>query len=84
MLYVITATPLNSAETGTSTYKIGAKDLITINVFDVPELNITVRVGEDGTIALPLLGNIEIEGLTRAGVEKKLATLLEEKYLKNA
>ncbi len=84
VLSVINTTLLNSAETGTSTYKIGAKDLITINVFDVPELNITVRVGEDGTIALPLLGNIEIEGLTRAGVEKKLATLLEEKYLKNA
>lgn len=67
-----------------NTYRIGAKDLITINVFDVPELNITVRVAEDGTITLPLLGNIEIEGLTRANLEKHLASLLEQKYLKNA
>ncbi len=65
-------------------YKIGAKDLITISVFDVPELNITVRVAEDGTITLPLLGNIKLEGLTRAEIEKHLASLLEQKYLKNA
>ncbi len=68
----------------TSGYAIGAKDLLDIKVFEVPELNITIRVGENGTIALPLLGVVEVEGLTRRGVEEKLARLLEESYLKNA
>lgn len=65
-------------------YNIGPKDLITISVFDVPDLNITVRISEDGTIVLPLLGRVEAGGLTRFQLENKLAGLLEEKYLKNA
>lgn len=66
-------------------YKIGAKDLLEITVFALPELNQTVRVSEDGSITLPLLGKVIIAGLTKEEVEKKLAALLFEKnYLKNA
>lgn len=65
-------------------YTIGPKDLLTINVFEVPELNITVRVAEDGTIALPLLGVVQVQGLNSMQLENKLATLLEKNYLKNA
>ena len=66
-------------------YKIGAKDLLEITVFALPELNQTVRVSEDGSITLPLLGKVPIAGLTKEDVEKKLAGLLFEKnYLKNA
>lgn len=65
-------------------YTIGPGDLLTISVFEVPELNITVRVSEDGTITLPLLGNIKVEGLTRFELERRLAGLLEKSYLKNA
>ena len=70
-------------ETGVS-YTIGPGDLIDIKVFDVPELNITVRVSGNGTIALPLIGNIRAEGLTRFQLETQLATQLEKNYLKNA
>jgi polysaccharide biosynthesis/export protein len=72
------------AESFIKEYKIGAKDLLEIKVFELPELNQTVRVSEDGTITLPLLQQVKIEGLTKDEVEKKLASLLEEKYLKNA
>lgn len=65
-------------------YSIGPKDLLTINVFEVPELNITVRVSEDGSIVTPLLGNIHVSGLTRFQLEKKLVKLLEKSYLKSA
>jgi polysaccharide export outer membrane protein len=65
-------------------YFIGPGDLLTISVFEVPELNITVRVSEDGSITLPLLGNIKVEGLTRFELERRLAGLLEKNYLKNA
>jgi polysaccharide export outer membrane protein len=73
-----------SQENKDYSYNIGPKDLISINVFDVPDLNITVRISEDGSIVLPLLGRVEVGGLTRFQLEKKLAGLLEEKYLKNA
>ncbi len=65
-------------------YTIGPKDLLTISVFEVPELNITVRVAEDGTIALPLLGVVRVQGLNPLQLEARLATLLEKSYLKNA
>lgn len=64
-------------------YKIGPKDLLEIKVFGLDKLNTTVRVSEEGRITLPLLGEIEVEGLTKAELEKKLVKLLEEKYLHN-
>lgn len=64
-------------------YQIGAKDLLEISVFEVPELNITVRVSENGMVNLPLLGEIKAEGLNRFDLEKKIAALLEKNYLKN-
>ncbi len=71
-------------ETFVKEYKVGPKDLLEITVFELPELSQTVRVSEDGSITLPLLGKVTIEGLTKDELEKKLATLLEEKYLKKA
>lgn len=65
-------------------YFIGARDLLEIKVFEFPELSQTVRVSEDGSISLPLLGRIEVQGLTKDAVEAKLAGLLEAKYIKNA
>jgi polysaccharide export outer membrane protein len=67
-----------------NTYTIGPQDLLSINVFGVEELNTRVRIAGDGTITLPLLGEIEVGGLTPAQLEKKLAQMLEKNYLKNA
>ncbi len=68
----------------TSDYVIGAKDLLEITVFDLPELSQTVRVSEDGSISFSLLGRVEASGLTAQQLEKKLAALLDQQYTKNA
>ncbi len=65
-------------------YVIGAKDLLEITVFNLPELNQTVRVSEDGSISFSLLGRVEVTGLTAQQLEKKLAALLDQQYTKNA
>jgi len=65
-------------------YKIGAKDVLQITVFELPELNQTVRVSEDGSVSLSLLGKVDVAGLTAQGLEKKLASILDQKYTKNA
>lgn len=72
------------AEATATSYIIGPNDLLSINVFKVPELNTTVRVAGDGTIALPLLGTIRVEGMNQNQLETKLAALLDERYLQNA
>ena len=84
ILFILVASIiLFGQERSTADYRIGAKDLLEINVFGLKELNKTVRVSEDGKISLPLLGEVEVEGLTKAELEKKLSRLLEEKYLQN-
>ena len=62
-------------------YKIGPNDLLEIRVFELPDLNLTVRVSEDGSITFSLLGRIEVAGYTAHGLEQKLATVLTEKYV---
>jgi len=64
-------------------YIIGPRDLLEIKVFELPEFDHTVRVSEDGSITLPLLGNVKVGGLSKDKAEKRLAELLD-KYVKNA
>ena len=83
-VYLILLSPyLFSQERETIDYKIGPKDLLDISVFGLDELTRTVRVSGDGKITLPLLGEVDVEGLTKGELEKKLSQLLEEKYLQN-
>ena len=79
-----TATDAASAQAQSYEYLIGPKDLLEISVFEVPELNITVRVSENGMINLPLLGELKAEGLNRLDLEKRVASMLEKSFLKNA
>lgn len=64
-------------------YQIGAFDLLKIDVFQVPELSQTVRVNSKGYISLPLIGSVQISGLTSQQLEVYLAKLLGEKYLQS-
>ena len=64
-------------------YIIGPRDLLEIKVFELPEFDHTVRVSEDGSITLPLIGNIQIGGLTKDKAEERLSELLG-KYVKKA
>lgn len=45
-------------------YRIGPGDRMDINVFDVPELDVAVRVEQSGEISLPLIGDVRAAGLT--------------------
>lgn len=58
---------------------IGAFDLIAVSVYDAPELTRTVRVGEDGFIALPMVGKkFRAGGLMPAELEASIATQLKD------
>ena len=64
-------------------YRIGRQDLLEIKVFDVEELNQTVRVSDDGSISMPLLGRLVVSGLTKTELEGLLARLLGERYVRD-
>ncbi|HEY8022659.1 MAG TPA: polysaccharide biosynthesis/export family protein [Thermoanaerobaculia bacterium] len=65
-------------------YRIGPKDLVAVQVFEVPELNVERRVTEDGKINLPLIGDVAASGLTENELALRLKTLLEAKYVQRA
>jgi polysaccharide export outer membrane protein len=57
---------------------IGAFDLLAVSVYDAPELTRTVRVGEDGHIALPMVSRkFKASGLMPAELEALIAAQLE-------
>lgn len=64
-------------------YVIGAEDILQIKVFDVKDLDETVRVANDGTIAMPLLGRIKASGLTADELRDRLETDLGKNLLQH-
>ncbi|MGA8224875.1 MAG: polysaccharide biosynthesis/export family protein [Candidatus Acidiferrales bacterium] len=65
-----------------SDYRIGAHDLLEINVFEAPELNRSLRVSASGEITMPLIGTVQSAGLTSRDLEFVLEERLR-KYLKD-
>jgi polysaccharide export outer membrane protein len=80
------AAPVAGEQAVAPGYRIGARDLLEIRVFEMPELNEPPqhRVSEDGTISLPPLADLQVAGLTEAEVAQKIKTMLEEKYAQRA
>lgn len=72
------------ADTPAGSYRLGPRDLIAIKVFEVPELNVETRVSERGTVNLPLIGDVDAEGLTAEQFETRLEELLESRYVNRA
>jgi len=64
-------------------YVIGPEDVLDIEVFGVPELNKTVRVANDGTISLALLGHVPAAGLSTRQLREDLETRYGHSYLES-
>ncbi len=54
-------------------YLLGAGDVLRITVFQSPELSLEARVSESGTLSYPLLGTLNVRGLTAAQAEARIA-----------
>src|SRR4029079_15487097 len=72
-----------SLKKGGSDYRIGRQDLLQLSVFDLKELDQTVRVADDGSITLPLLDLLQVAGLTKGELEALIARLREERFVRN-
>jgi len=61
-----------------SDYVIGTGDLISVQVFDVPEISRELRVSQTGTIGIPLIPvRLHVSGLTEIQAERKIQEVLE-------
>ena len=60
-------------------------DLISVSVFDVPELEKHVRITDRGSITLPLVGEMTVAGLSPAQAEHTVgAALASGRFIRNA
>jgi len=63
---------------------IGPRDVIEVKVFQDPNLYTRMTVTDDGRITMPLLGKVDVSGLTPTELEARIKTLLEAKYINKA
>ncbi len=64
-------------------YQVGPGDVLEITVYDNPELSRIPTVQTNGAITYPLLGEIQVAGLTVSEVQRKITNLLAKDYLVN-
>jgi polysaccharide biosynthesis/export protein len=64
-------------------YAISSGDLVWVTIFEAQELNTQARAGSRGTITLPLIGPVEVVGLTTREAERKIEDLYRAKFLQD-
>jgi polysaccharide export outer membrane protein len=62
-------------------YEVGPGDVIEVAVYGNEDLSRIPTVQTNGSISLPLLGEVQVAGLTIAEVQRKITNLLEKDYL---
>ncbi|HEX6363216.1 MAG TPA: polysaccharide export protein EpsE [Albitalea sp.] len=63
---------------------LGAGDVIRISVFQNPDLSLETRISEQGQITFPLVGSVNLGGLSVNAAEQRIARALRDgKYVLN-
>jgi len=64
-------------------YILGPEDVLVIDVFNLPEMRQVVRIENDGSISVKLLGRVKAAGFTSTELEKHLAKEWGKSYLQD-
>jgi polysaccharide export outer membrane protein len=75
--------PVASPAGATPEYRVGPGDVLEVTVFGNDDLSRSPTVQTDGAVSLPLLGDVEVGGLSVPEIQRKLTTLLARDYLVN-
>ena len=78
LAYLSLAAVAVAQENANVDYTLGPGDTIRIVVFQNPDLTLDTRVTESGSITYPLIGNVEVGGLTINAAEKRIAKGLKD------
>lgn len=62
-------------------YRLGAGDEIRIAIFGLDAANSSYAIGDQGSISVPLVGQVDVNGKTLAEVEAALASTLRDKQI---
>src|SRR6476469_4685442 len=72
-----------AAQSPPADYIVGPQDVLTVQVFDQPDLGGKYAVELDGTFSFPLIGRVTAGGGTIRDVEVELKTRLARGFFKN-
>lgn len=64
-------------------YVIGPDDVISVDVFQIPDLSRTVQVDSEGNVLLPLLGSVPAAGRSVSQLSHQIATAYGDKYVRD-
>lgn len=74
--FLLLAFSSSAALSAQESYTLGSGDKVRIAVFKHPDLETLIRIGPSGNVSVPLLGSLQLEGLTEREAEKKIAERL--------
>lgn len=77
------AAPTNGTAAARTDYAIGIPDILEIAVWEQPDLTGKFQVAVDGSIGFPLIGRLNVAGLTVRDVEGEVRRRLADGYLRN-
>lgn len=67
-----------------SSYRLTPLDVLNIKVFQEPDLDTVYKITADGTVVLPLIGEVSVSGLSITDAQNKIKELYEKDYLVHA
>lgn len=74
--------PLQAQTTAAAgNYVLQPGDIVRVQVYQEPDLDRELRVAQEGTISLPLIGNVSVAGRSLAHAESEIARLYDADYL---
>lgn len=72
LFLIMAGSPASAQDNSEESYRIGSQDVLSVNFWQQPDLNSSVRVGENGMITLPVIGEIKAEGLTTSELSRSI------------
>ena len=64
-------------------YVLGSQDVVTVVVFNEPELSRKYTIEQDGTFTFPLIGRVTARGLTLRALEQEIKKRLGSEFVKD-
>ena len=78
---LITSCVMLVAQPQDATYVLRPNDTIRLDVYEEPDLSVSVRILKTGHASFPLIGSLELSGLSVSAAAEKIRDLYEKDYL---
>ena len=77
----ITNVPAMEGPVDPEKYYVGPSDILSVNIWTSPPLNLSLTVTPEGTLIIPTVGEVRITDLTLSEAKNKIIAEIKKKYL---